>query len=87
MKSKVTLPWNAAAWRQNTYEPRVLNRSCPHCGYHVCSCKPVKLERRSRDEIAALNAAAADNAKPGEAYIFTHSDGYQTPMVRGPDLV
>jgi len=23
MKHKVTLPWNAAAWRQSTYEPRV----------------------------------------------------------------
>lgn len=23
MRSKVTLPWNAAAWRQSTYEPRV----------------------------------------------------------------
>lgn len=55
MRSKVSLPWNAAAWRQSTYEPRVRKVHgpvgeplpedndgglvCLGCGHHVCSCE------------------------------------------------
>jgi hypothetical protein len=36
MKSKpVTLPWNAAAWRQSTYEPRVYKVCDPVGSPHI----------------------------------------------------
>jgi hypothetical protein len=43
MKHKVTLPWNAAAWRQSTYEPREYSFPGPvaldTCGHErPCNC-------------------------------------------------
>jgi len=53
MKPKVTLPWNAAAWRQNTYAPRVT---------HV----PDPVGERPAIEVPMYGYAAEGDTRPRE---------------------
>lgn len=81
MRSKVTLPWNAAAWRQSTYEPRVRKvhdpigdhpqmfvgiARFPDCGAHEHACKGCGYHVCSCERQACYTLSGISYTKPEE---------------------